>query len=322
MKTLTRSRSAAFTLVELLVVIAIIGILIAMLLPAVQSVREAARRIQCANNIKQMSLAMLNYESAHSNFPPGFNSSGKTLWSAYILPFMEQGPLYASVDINGPWFPVHGASQSNTDALKVQLPYMKCPSANVLDVLVDSASQVERSPSCYLACTSGLLAHEAGDFPWAGLDRTAGIRESDGVFFANSEIAFKHIRDGSSTTVLLGETVPDQTISGIDRGGVGARADHWYIGSREVRSPSGPGGWGSSDNSECLGSTACPINSLFMGDATTIDEKELSFGSRHAQGVNMGFVDGHVVFVSETVSERVRSAIGSRNNGEPVGYIE
>ena len=92
-----------FTLVELLVVIAIIGILIGMLLPAVQQVREAARRIKCANNVKQQSLAMLNYESAHRQFPPGFSFPSGTLWSGYILPFMDQANIYNRVDLAGPW---------------------------------------------------------------------------------------------------------------------------------------------------------------------------------------------------------------------------
>ncbi len=316
------SHRRAFTLVELLVVIAIIGILIAILLPAVQSVRAAARRAQCANNVKQIALGMLNYEAAFMHFPSGFDGPGKTMWSAYVLPYVDQKPLFDSIDVRGPWFAAQGASQNNIDALKVPLPFMRCPSANIEEVVVDSASQVERVPSCYLGVTSGLLAHEAGAFPWAGLDGNAQFDESDGILYANSETEFRDIRDGSSTTALLGETVPNQKINGTDRGGSGARADHWYIGSRELRDISSGNSGGSGESSECLGSTACQINALWMGDQTTIDEKELSFGSEHEGGVNMGFADGHVQFIPETVSLQIWSAIGTRNNDEVVGEIE
>jgi prepilin-type N-terminal cleavage/methylation domain-containing protein/prepilin-type processing-associated H-X9-DG protein len=311
----------AFTLVELLVVIAIIGILIAMLLPAVQMVREAARRIQCANNVKQQSLAMLNYESAHQRFPPGV-STGRAMWSAYILPFIDQGVLYNSIDLNGPWRASFGASQSNVDAQDVWLDFMRCPSANIAEHQFDGAAGVDRVPSCYIACGSGLLDSEAGDFPWAGMDAFGGIRGSDGIFFANSSTSMAMITDGTSSTVLLGETVPDQDLVGTDRAGNVQKVDHWYIGSDELSDMASVGSRRSNENSECLGSTACPVNSLWLGEATTIDEKELSFGSRHTQGVNMGFADGHVLFINENVSSTVWSAIGTRNGGEVVSYVE
>lgn len=95
-------RSKAFTLVELLVVIAIIGILIGMLLPAIQQVREAARRISCANNTRQFSLAALNYESAHMRFPPGWSTERSTAyaWIAYLTPFLEQQNIYQRIDFD------------------------------------------------------------------------------------------------------------------------------------------------------------------------------------------------------------------------------
>jgi prepilin-type processing-associated H-X9-DG protein len=109
---------------------------------------------------------------------------------------------------------------------------------------------------------------------------------------------------------------------GIDRAGNIQKVDHWYIGSDELSDMASVGSRNSNENSECLGSTACPINSLWQGDATTVDEKELSFGSRHTQGVNMGFADGHVQFVNENVSASIWSAIGTRNGGEVVSYVE
>lgn len=141
-----RRRVCGFTLVELLVVIAIIGILIGMLLPAVQQVREASRRISCANNLRQMGLAMHNYESAHMHFPPGFTStptrdgsvpSGVHInsetwnagpgwgWGAHLLPFVEGNNIFSQIDVDDPiWSPEHRAVIQN------QLPMFLCPSSS------------------------------------------------------------------------------------------------------------------------------------------------------------------------------------------------
>jgi len=311
-----RIKNKAFTLVELLVVIAIIGILIGMLLPAVQSVREAARRIQCANNVKQQSLAMLNYESAHQHFPPGFGIGGGAMWSAYILPFIDQQVLYQTIDLAGPWTPSRGAGAGNIACQGVWLPFMRCPSATIAEEEIDDISGIKKVPSCYLACTSGLLAHEAGDYPWAGMDAFGGIQASDGIFYAGSDMSMARITDGTSNTVLLGETVPDQFLLGSDRASNLQKVDHWYGGSDEMASMANVNSRRSNEISECMGSTACPINSLFLGDETSIDEKELAFGSQHAAGVNMGFGDGHVQFVSDSISSTVWSSVGTRGGGE------
>ena len=308
--------TAAFTLVELLVVIAIIGILIAMLLPAVQSVREAARRIQCANNIKQQSLAMLNYESTFGHFPAGFSIKGKAMWTAFILPFIDQQGLNQTIDLDGPWTSHRGASAGNIKSQGVWLSFMRCPSSGIAESEIDDFNGLTKVPSCYIACSSGLLASESGDFPWAGMDRFGVHRESDGIFYAGSETSMAHISDGSSNTVLVGETLSDQAIRAHDHFGNIQKVDHWYIGSDELKGMAEIGSGDSNEGSECMGSTACPINSLFLGDQTTIDEKELSFASRHSAGVNMGFADGRVQFVSESVSGSVWSAVGSRNGGE------
>ena len=317
----SRSTRLAFTLVELLVVIAIIGILIGLLLPAVQAVREAARRIQCTNNIKQQSLAMLNYESAHQKLPPGVSIPNHAMWSAYILPYLESNNLYDTIDFKAGFTDVSAANASNTEALSVSFPFMVCPSSNVPEKQFDSLVGIDRSPSCYVACTSGLLQREAGDFPWAGMDSDDTYPASDGVFYANSRTPLKDISDGTSGTVMLGEVLPDQEVRGIDAGGDEQKVDHWYIGSRELDSMETVAGTDrtSGENSECLGSTACRINSLLLGDLTTIDEKELAFGSRHSGGANIGFVDGHVQFVSDSIDAVVWSSIGTRE-GRRIGW--
>ncbi len=314
------TRNRAFTLVELLVVIAIIGILMGLLLPAIQSAREAARRTECANNLRQQSLALLNYESAFQRFPQGY-SANRAMWSAFILPYLDQEVLFMSIDLTGPWSPRLGASELNLQSQSVRLDVMQCPSASVPESEFDDFVGIERSPSCYLACASGLLNSEAGDFPWAGLDANNEFDESDGIFFAGSRTTMASIRDGSSNTVLVGESLPDQDIRAPDSGGNLQKIDHWYIGSDELSTIDSEIS-GSGEGSECLGSTACPINSLFLGDATTIEEKELAFASRHPVGINLGFADGHVKFIRESISAEIFSAIGTIDGGEVENDLE
>lgn len=315
---LNSKNRTAFTLVELLVVIAIIGILIAMLLPAVQQVREAARRIQCANNIRQQALAMLNYESAHQEFPPGFAFPNQAMWSAFILPFIEQGNLYDTLDLNADFGIGSTGNTNNILAMGVPLEVMRCPSANVPETEVDSFVGSERSPSCYLACASGLLSHEAGDRPWAGMNANDGHPSSDGIFYVNSKTGYSMITDGSSSTVLIGESLPDQFLFGVDRAGNPQKVDHWSVGSGELFAQELYTNTNSAENSECMGSTACPINSILMGDLTTIDEKELAFGSRHPGGANIAFADGHIQYVSESIQASTWSGLGTRAGREVV----
>ena len=318
-----QQRRSAFTLVELLVVIAIIGILIALLLPAVQAVREAARRMHCANNIKQQSLAVMNYECAYQELPAGVSVPIRAMWSAFILPFMESSNVYDSIDFKAGFSDVSASNSNNIAMLSVSFPFIVCPSSNVPEKQFDPLTGIDRSPSCYIACSSGLLDREAGDFPWAGMNAGDTHPASDGVFYVNSQTTLGDIPDGTSNTILLGEVLPDQEISGIDASGVTQKADHWYVGSSELDSMESTklANRTSSENSECLGSTAVPINSLLMGDQTTIDEKELAFGSRHPNGVNVGFVDGHVQFVAESINSKTWSIIGTRNDGEVLGQF-
>lgn len=304
-----------FTLVELLVVIAIIGILIAMLLPAVQMVREAARRVQCANQVKQLSLAMLNYESAFKRFPSGFSHPGMTMWSGAILPQIEQTNLHGTVDIDGPWSAAGGATIDNSSALGTFLPIFRCPSAAIERLQYDPLVDGDRVPSCYLACASGLNNRESGELPWAGMGRYNQYPESDGIFYFNSKTRAAEITDGQSNTILLGEALPDQNLTDQDYSGNLQKVDHWYIGSGELADYDSLLATGSAEVSECLGSTACPINSIKDPD-TTINDKELSFGSSHTQGVNMAYADGHILFIRDSVDSQVWSALGTRANAE------
>lgn len=316
-----RGKRGAFTLVELLVVIAIIGILIGLLLPAVQQIREAARRVQCANQLKQQNLAMVNYESAHQKFPPGFSHPHMTMWSGFILPFIEQENLYESVDLESQWSELDGGPAANAAALGTYIPLFQCPSSGVPKSQYDPLLDTERVPCCYLACASGINNRESGDWPFVGLARYEEHAESDGVFYMNSETRSADIKDGLSNTVLVGESLPDQELFNDDYSGNPQKVDHWYIGSRELAFYPQLVAYNSGEVSECLGSTACPINSIKVPDSPAND-KELSFGSRHMQGVNISFADGHVTFIYANIDAEVWSAIGTRNNSETNTHYE
>src|SRR5687767_6993146 len=122
-----RCERQAFTLVELLVVIAIIGVLVALLLPAVQAAREASRRMQCSNNLKQIALALHNYHDVHKTFPPAYipDADGKPMhsWRVLILPYIEQQPLFTQYDFNEPW-----NGPNNSRLANISIPVYHCPS--------------------------------------------------------------------------------------------------------------------------------------------------------------------------------------------------
>jgi prepilin-type N-terminal cleavage/methylation domain-containing protein len=208
MKTCRRDR-IAFTLVELLVVIAIIGILIALLLPAVQAAREAARRSQCTNNLKQLGLAAHNHESAMGYLPPAFRGqqiSGAPryydLWGtlALLTPYLEQTSVYKSIDLNltmyqltSPW-----GIQAPT-AVKAVVPIFMCPSDRMQSVCSNAyAIDGELAPTNYAFCLgTGTTRGKTG---WLG-----SPYDADGVFYAQSKTRLTDIKDGTSNTIGASE---------------------------------------------------------------------------------------------------------------------
>ncbi len=191
-----RSRRA-FTLLELLVVIAIIGILIGMLLPAVQSVREAARRTQCMNNVRQLALAAMNYESARMHFPPGVVDNDDNLRDAIrtgwveLLPFFEQSAIYQQYDLGSDW-----KSDINRELAKINIPTFRCPS-NTVDFAQFGNFE---GATCDYAMSKG---------PSGSLCETPSPM---GVFDINSKVGFGSITDGSSNTFLIGEAISSSRI--------------------------------------------------------------------------------------------------------------
>ena len=190
-------RRPAFTLIELLVVIAIIAVLIALLLPAVQQVREAARRTQCRNHIRQIALGLHNYQSSHGVFPFGvLGTSGSTsaghrlhTWLSQLLPYVDQGPLYGLYDFN-----LRFDAPVNADIVKAHVPVFICPS-------------VAASP----------LDDAYGPTHFAG-NGGSGVGTNDGIVYPLSKVTFRDITDGTSNTIAAGELTEE--IGGWARGAI------------------------------------------------------------------------------------------------------
>lgn len=304
-----RESRSAFTLVELLVVIAIIGILVGLLLPAVQAAREAARRIQCANNLHQMGIALHNYHDTMRAFPIGIVSAHGTFWQAGLLPHLEQANLFQTLDFEGRWnvrFP------SNARACQTYLPVFRCPSSNSPTRSNDQGVP-NRVPSNYLAVGSGTDTRESAD-----AQDHLGRPRRNGIMYRDSNTRMASITDGTSNTVAIGEALFRFDINGLDLDGRSFQVvDHWYIGSDGVGPPRRNG---TREVSEALGSTGVPINCLFRDDFW-VDAKEMCFSSLHTGGAQFVFADGHSRFISENIDTAVYSAIGTINQGE-VAFLE
>ena len=294
----------AFTLVELLVVIAIIGILIALLLPAVQAAREAARRIQCSNNLHQMAIGLQNYHSGYRKFPPGLTYPNGTMWSGHLLPFIEQSNIYQGLDFSQPWAT---PGSGNAVACTTFLSVYRCPSSDAPE-FSNAQGIAGRVPATYLAVGSGTDQYESG-----GVSNHLGGTNRDGLMFGNSAIRMAHVLDGSSNTLAVGEALFRPDVVGLDLDGrVYQIVDHWYVGTDGALSFDGR----IKEISEAIGSTGVLLNGIDQD--IPIDHKEIGFSSRHAGGVLFAFADGHVQVLSNNIDRVVYSNLGSRNDGQVV----
>jgi prepilin-type N-terminal cleavage/methylation domain-containing protein len=298
-------KRVGFTLVELLVVIAIIGLLVALLLPAVQAARESARRTTCLNRMKQIGVAMHIYHDTYRKLPFGWNNHG-TAWSAMILPQIEQQPLYDSIVFqetgNGNW-----GSGSNEDAAGQLIPTYRCPSMSQ-PRHVRSSGIPRRVPTSYRACASSTATSDDRGTAVGG--NALEDLDQDGIFFACSRTVFRDIKDGLTNTIMIGESYTE-----YDFLQDGNTLDYWALGSPQVDPTRCDGGTSGTEFSEFVGSTAVRLNSRFDASASGY-VKEISFGSYHPEGAQFTIADGSVRYIADTIHPDVFRAMGSKDKGE------
>ncbi|MBL8815387.1 MAG: DUF1559 domain-containing protein [Planctomyces sp.] len=302
-----------FTLIELLVVIAIIAILIALLLPAVQQAREAARRTQCKNNLKQLGIALHNYHDTFGVFPYGFDER-EALWTVMILPQIEQGNLYATIIWQeggaGNW---DADGSPNEVACGTVLEAFRCPSMPLSPR--DNNGIPNRVPVSYRGVAGALIASDDLSTRPTGYNTAAfrALEEAnlDGMFYGCSRINMRDITDGTSNTIMVGESRTSEYTKD------GQQMDYWQFGSPQT------GGWvlggiGGTEYSEGLGSAVVKINANLDPNYHGV-LMEMAFGSYHVGGAQFTLADGSARFISENVDLGVYRSLATRAGGEIVG---
>uniref|UniRef100_UPI0037043BFB DUF1559 domain-containing protein n=1 Tax=Rosistilla carotiformis TaxID=2528017 RepID=UPI0037043BFB len=295
--------SGGFTLIELLVVVAVIGVLVGLLLPAVQSVREAARRMQCSNNLKQLGLAAHNYHDTHRCFPSGWinptpwNPNQDCYgWGALILPFVEGNNAARAIDTVR--VPFHNAL---SDAVKLEVMRQKqevfrCPS----DVGPIESSDGDRKPDGKATAVSNYVG--SNNIGWAEASDSGSAGDGGpgkhGMFVEDKGIRFRDVRDGTSGVFLLGERrwqyndVHDRSVQISAAGLVYGRETNGSL-SAEASAVIG------------LGIVRMNYNGAKSGD-TGARRKKTGFSSLHPGGAMFVFVDGSVRFVAESIEFTVK----------------
>jgi prepilin-type N-terminal cleavage/methylation domain-containing protein len=333
-----RSRARGFTLIELLVVIAIIAILIALLLPAVQQAREAARRTQCRNNLKQFGLAIHNYNDNFNKFPigqqhrghfdgvldvAGTPATGVTPdggsgfgWTTYLLPYMDQAPLYNKFDTSYPLsntnFP---QSVSNATLAATALPYARCPSdiaPNAQNTgAVGEVGAIRPQATASYKGSAGSYNGNQGRWPYSNQDRT------NGIMFRDSAVAFRDVTDGLSNQILVGEVTWDVRAGGT--------TNTRFFGAVDPAL-----GYASGNSNRLMADGEHGINLPYLpGAAPTGNdaERNLSFSSLHVGGAHFLFGDGSVRFLSENIQNTafpwdVNNVNDRANNGVNYGLYQ
>jgi prepilin-type N-terminal cleavage/methylation domain-containing protein/prepilin-type processing-associated H-X9-DG protein len=321
----TRNHPAGFTLIELLVVIAIIGILIGLLLPAVQKVRQAAQRIKCANNLKQLALALHNYHSANDMLPSGVQTNGTTAcpvnqapaqpavtatrtgppWTVTILPFLEDDARYRTFNVaTGNFFglyPLGGqAGDSEQANQRIRNIKFECPA--------DPNSNENTANGNYMGIMGGATAYTDADVCYTSTTR---IGTSNGVLFNNSAVRLTDITDGTSNTFMIGESKYQQ-VWGIGYGNsYGATwASGWYTS----------GGPMNQNLAVCMnGINSSTLDPGAPSAPATHEVYTSTLGSRHPGGCHFALADGSVQFVSQNIDIATYRTLGKRADGLPVG---
>jgi len=315
MRQVIRPRAAAFTLIELLVVIAIIAVLIGLLLPAVQKVRETANRTKCSNNLKQLGLALHNYHDVKRSFPPGHTkpasnaTTPKHNWVPFILPYIEQDNLAQQYHWDVDW-----NNAANHDAVKVQLKVLQCPSTpkdNNADVRPNwSAASADYGPPDNLG---GDLKTSLG---YASNADTSGVLVVSTDWPVRQTTNLARIRDGASNTFMLAED--------------GGRPDHWVRGGPGPANQNLTCGNDSASNGLVSGAgwadpgNALPIHGFSVDGLScpgmcvincTNNNEIFSF---HRVGALFLFADGRVQLLSADTPPKIVAALVTKQGGEVI----
>jgi prepilin-type N-terminal cleavage/methylation domain-containing protein/prepilin-type processing-associated H-X9-DG protein len=347
-----RDLRSAFTLIELLVVIAIIAILIALLVPAVQKVRDAAARTQCQNNLKQQGLALHAYHDANKGLPPGGAADQPpwgtkaaawgSSWRVYVLPFIEQDNLFKRWILNGGsgW----GASNLlNPDgnarsANNLQIAIYRCPASPVplwcrSNQQVSGVKVMAASYTGIAGAVNGLIPGVTENRIWQPNTGTAdcctgGLMSGGGTLYANSSIRLVEIGDGSSNTMLVGEQSDWLTTLNGTKVAYGATDNHgWYIGWRStafVTGPSGPSdqrGFGFQTIRYRINQrTGWPNPPGHCGQTGVCSNSSQNapLNSPHTGGINALFGDGSVRFLADNLALQTLAQMATRDDGVPL----
>jgi prepilin-type N-terminal cleavage/methylation domain-containing protein/prepilin-type processing-associated H-X9-DG protein len=318
-------RRTAFTLIELLVVIAIIAVLIGLLLPAVQKVREAAARSQCENNLHQLVIAAHNFHNVYDRFPSGVNLPISTAagaifptnalyyknggpvgdppvansfisWPEALLPFIEQDNLQKNLDLTQREYAnCNGPNSTGAQVVKILI----CPS----DQLTTTVSTYTTNGVTYYFGMNSYLAN-GGTRSWY-----TNVIKTDGMFWYNSVVRMTDVRDGTSNTLLFGERFHSDPV--------------WNTGSTNITNL---GGWAWSNFNapeDYIGSTPVPVNFTVPAGANTQANQDLrtcAFGSGHTGGANFAMADGSVRFLTlvNNADLPLLQALSTRAGGEAV----
>jgi prepilin-type N-terminal cleavage/methylation domain-containing protein/prepilin-type processing-associated H-X9-DG protein len=349
----TTQRRAAFTLVELLVVIAIIGVLVALLLPAIQSAREAARRTSCTNNLKNLGVAALNFHDSQRKLPTSNRAAGVTnapryAWATLMLPYFEEQNVYDRYDFSQNWdksTAVAPRTVPNAQLVGTRLPVFECPSVPEdgrkdgdlqywTQMYSDWKSSQVAAPTDYAPITQ--VAQKLVDYRDSSgqpvVDQNIG--DLSGMLLRNTVCTLKHVTDGTSHTILLAETAGRPYV--YRKGArVGDLPTNRVNGGGWCRPASEFSLYGSSDDGTTFPGT-CAINCTNGDDylrggtndmsIVPLTLNSIAYGTDgtsetyafHPAGANILFGDGSVQFLSEQISIRVYAKLVTRKGAEVI----
>jgi prepilin-type N-terminal cleavage/methylation domain-containing protein/prepilin-type processing-associated H-X9-DG protein len=326
------SRRQAFTLIELLVVIAIIAVLIGLLLPAVQKVRESSSRMTCENNLKQIGISLHNYHDTYDRFPPGYTDGNTNStstpdndvgpgwgWASSILPFIEQKGVSDQIDFN-----VTVGTGVNVQISQLPLKIYKCPSDLTLapfpvydSTFTNPIATLAHSNyvgcSGWVECFNGAGGNYQGGAGADGLSGPLG-EAGRGLFYRNSRSRFADVSDGLSNTIFVGERSSNHSPATWTGAVPGGRCPAWMAGQSPDSPPPGPA-YDNADFGEALVLGHCNQTHLPSADFPIFDPD--TFYSMHTpRGANFLFGDGAVHFLGSTVDPVVYQALSTIHGGE------